>query len=156
MRNKAVQRPGDWVGFTWGDFDGENLDLSQNKTDRALKLPCSPQLLEALHDAKAALPFTPMPSLPILTNTHGHRLTYSGMAQIMVRERKRLGLMTYDLHGLRYRGVMELAWAGCVVDEIMSYCGHSTKSMVIKYAGAARQIMRAQTANDKRRIWTAL
>jgi hypothetical protein len=30
----SVQRPGDWSGFTWGDYDGDSLKLRQNKTDK--------------------------------------------------------------------------------------------------------------------------
>ena len=59
--------------------------------------------------------------------------------------------MAYDQHAMRYRGIMELAWAGCDDDEIMSYSGHTSKAMVIKYAGEARQIMRARQAAEKRR-----
>lgn len=50
----------------------------------------------------------------------------------------------------RYRGVMELAWAGCTDDEISSYSGHATIAMVRKYAGEARQIMLAKSAKKKR------
>jgi len=32
----SVQRPGDRVEFTWGDYDGDNLKLRQNKTDTPL------------------------------------------------------------------------------------------------------------------------
>ncbi|WP_248633284.1 hypothetical protein [Cereibacter changlensis] len=71
---------------------------------------------------------------------------YYYMAQLMLRERKRLGLAAFDQHALRYRGVMELAWAGCDYDEIASYSGHATKAMSRKYAGEARQIMRARQA----------
>ncbi len=78
------------------------------------------------------------------------------MTQVMIKERKRLGLMAHDQHAMRYRGVMELAWAGCDDDEIMSFSGHNTKAMVIKYAGLARQIMRAATAAEKRRLWANL
>jgi hypothetical protein len=53
------------------------------------------------------------------------------MAQIMLDERKRLGLEAYDLHALRYRGVMELAWSKCDDDEIASYSGHSSKDMIL-------------------------
>ena len=77
------------------------------------------------------------------------------MARVMARERTRLDLMAYDLHALRYRGVMELAWSGCDDDEIASYSGHSSKEMIRKYAGIARQIMRARTAAEKRRLWVA-
>ena len=73
------------------------------------------------------------------------------MARIMLAERKRLGLTAFDQHALRYRGVMELATAGCDDDEIASYSGHTTKAMIIKYAGQARQKMRAQQAAAKRR-----
>ena len=73
------------------------------------------------------------------------------MAKIMIAERKRLGLMAFDQHALRYRGVMELAWAECTDDEIASYSGHTTKAMIQKYAGEARQIMTARRAAAKRK-----
>ncbi len=58
-------------------------------------------------------------------------------------ERDRLGLLAYDIHALRYWGVMELAWAGCDDDEIAAYSGHANKDMIRKYAGQARQDLRA-------------
>lgn len=54
-------------------------------------------------------------------------MNYYKIARIMLAERNRLGVQVHDLHALRYRGVMELAWAGCDDDEIMSYSGHKTK-----------------------------
>lgn len=72
------------------------------------------------------------------------------MAEVMLIERQRVDLAAYDLHALRYRGVMELAWAGCDDDEIMSYSGHATKAMARKYTGEARQIIRARQAKEKR------
>ena len=146
----SVQRPGDWLLFAWGDYDGDSLRLRQGKTDKPLILPCTAALKAALDAAKAALPFTPMPNLHIITKQDGGRMTYRRMAELMRAERVRLGLSTYDLHALRYRGVMELAWSGCDDDEIMAYSGHSTKAMVRKYAGEARQIMRARQAREKR------
>ena len=80
-------------------------------------------------------------------------MNYYKIARIMRAERERLGVLEHDLHAMRYRGVMELAWAGCNDDEIMSFSGHTTKKMVIKYAGFARQVMRATTAAEKRRLW---
>lgn len=147
----SVQRPGDWVDFTWGDYDGETLQLRQNKTDVPLRLPCTAQLRAALDRAKAALDFAPHPSRHILTRADGFAMDYYAIARIMVAERKRLGLMAFDQHALRYRGVMELAWAGCDDDEIASYSGHTSKAMIIKYAGEARQIMRARQAAAKRK-----
>jgi integrase len=147
----SVQRPGDWVDFQWGDYDGETLKLRQNKTGKPLLLPCTEALKRALDRAISSLEFTPHPSRHILTRADGSAMDYHAMARVMVRERKRLGLMAFDQHALRYRGVMELAWAGCTDDEIASFSGHTSKAMIIKYAGEARQIMRARQAAAKRR-----
>jgi integrase len=147
----SVQRPGDWVDFTWGDYDGQSLILEQNKTETPLKLPCTNHLRGALDRAKAALPVSPLPSCHILTKADGTPMDYDYMSRIMRKERERLGMLqAFDNHGLRYRGVKELAWAGCDDDEIASYSGHTSRAMIRKYAGEARQEMRARTAHAKR------
>jgi len=134
----SVQRPGDWVGFRWGDYDGDSLSLRQNKTDKALVLPCTDQLKAALDRSKAALGVVPIAARPILIKRVGNPISYRYMADLMLKERKRLRLEAYDLHALRYRGIKELAWAGCDDDEIAAYSGHATKAMIINYAGEAR------------------
>jgi integrase len=146
----TVQRPGDLVGFTWGDWDGDTLFLRQNKTGKPLHLPATAALKAALEEARAAIGAAPHPSRHILTLKDGSRMTYRRMAELFLAERKRLGLEAFDLHALRYRGVMELAWHGCTDEEIEAYSGHATKAMVAKYAGEARQIMRARQAREKR------
>lgn len=140
----SVQRPGDWVKFRWNDYDGECLRVTQGKTGIRLLLPCTDHL-------KAALDSAPKEGMTILTRRDGRPLPYRRMAEMMRAERDRLGLLDYDLHALRYRGVQELTWAGCTDDEIASYSGHMTKAMIAKYAGEARQIMRARQAKEKRR-----
>jgi len=139
----SVQRPNDWTKFRWNDYDGDELKITQGKTGKTMYLPCTANL-------KAALGAAPKNGLAILTLQDGRPLPYRRMAQIMREERQRLGLVAYDLHALRYRGVMELAWAGCKDDEIAGYSGHSSKEMIIKYAGIARQRMRARQARAKR------
>lgn len=145
----TVQRPGDLGRFRWGDFDGEALRLVQGKTDKALRLPVTAELARELATAYALT--TPHPSDPILEGPDGAFMKYRYMAAIMLTERRRLGLeRAFDLHGLRFRGVQELAWAGCSDEEIEAYSGHSSKAMVRHYAGEARQIMRARSAHEKR------
>lgn len=146
----SVQRPGDWVGFRWGDYDGDSLTLRQNKTDKPLVLPCTVHLKSSLERAKRALSAVPIAARPILIKRDGNPIGYRYMADLMLKERRRLGLEAYDLHALRYRGVKELAWAGCDDDEIAAYSGHATKEMIAKYAGEARQQMRALQAREKR------
>ncbi len=146
----SVQRPGDWVGFRWGDYDGDTLILRQNKTGKPLVLPCTEALKDALDRTKAHLGAVPIAARPILIKRDGNPISYRYLADVMLRERKRLGLQAYDLHALRYRGVKELAWAGCDDDEIAAYSGHATKEMIAKYAGEARQEMAARRAREKR------
>lgn len=147
----SVQRPSDWLRFTWGDYDGENLRIMQNKTDKPLVLPCTLKLKGAIDAFKSQLNVTPHPARQIITKADGSRMNYRYMAALMLDERKRLGLVAYDLHAVRYRGVMELAWFGCSDEEIASFSGHSSMAMIRKYAGEARQIMRARQANEKRK-----
>lgn len=141
----TVQRPGDWVDFIWADFDGETLALQQIKTGCNLRLPCTSELRSALLDARERFGGDTAEG-PILRTKSGGKMSYRYMAQIMLAERRRLGLEQFDLHALRYRGIKEGAWAGCTDDEIKSFSGHATDAMVRKYAGEARQIMRARQA----------
>lgn len=146
----SVQRPGDWVGFTWGDYDGDTLKLTQNKTGIKLLLLCTKQLKHQLKIAKKAFSAEPEPTRSILAKADGSAMSYYTMARVMRAERERLGFTEYDLHALRYRGVKELAYAGCDDHEIAAFSGHMTIAMIQKYAGEARQEMRARSANAKR------
>ncbi|WP_299750730.1 tyrosine-type recombinase/integrase [uncultured Boseongicola sp.] len=139
----SVQRPGDWVRFCWSEYNGQSLRIRQGKTGRMLRLPCTETLQHALDDA-------PRVGLTILTRRDGQPMSYRYLAQIMRKERQRLGLLEFDLHALRYRGVMELAWANCTDDEIAAFSGHASIAMIRKYAGEARQEMRARSAAEKR------
>ena len=139
----SVQRPGDWVRFRWSDYDGQSLRVRQGKTGKVLRLPCTETLKHALDSA-------PKIGLTILTRRDGKPMSYRYLAQIMRYERQRLGLLEFDLHALRYRGVMELAWANCTDDEIAAFSGHASIAMIRKYAGEARQEMRARSAAKKR------
>ena len=116
----TVQRPGDWTGFTWGDYDPSGdgtLRLRQSKTEKPLILPCIGTLKTTLDAATAALGQIPIASRPILCRVTGWRMSYRCMADAMLKERRRLGLEALDLHALRYREIKELAWAGCTDEE---------------------------------------
>lgn len=146
----SVQRPSDWLRFTWGDYDGDTLRLRQGKTDKRLILPCTADLKTALERAKLDLGATPIAASPILTQPNGNPMSYFYMAKIVRKERIRLGLEAYDLHALRYCSIKELAWANCTDDEIAAYSGHASTAMITKYVGEAKQEMRARAAREKR------
>lgn len=144
----TVQRPDDWIRLNWEDFDGSAFNLRQQKTGRDLHIPCPAPLIAALERSRPRV-MNLRGKTPILA--HGRkRMTYRQMAALMLTERKRLGVEAHDLHALRYRGVMELAFSGSTDAEIGSISGHMTKEMIEKYAGEARQIMLAKAAIAKR------
>ncbi|WP_339112843.1 hypothetical protein [Thioclava sp. GXIMD2076] len=64
--------------------------------------------------------------------------------------RPEIGAEDYDLHGLRYTACAELGALGLDDDMIMAVSGHTTKAMVAKYAGPARQKARAKIAQSMR------
>lgn len=107
-------------------------------------------LKRALDEEIEILGGKPHPSVKIARGGRGQPLGCSGMAQVLRRERARLGLPEHDQHATRYRRVMERAWAGCSDEEITAYSGHDTKDMVKNYAGIARQRLRAKSAWEKR------
>ena len=144
----TVQRPDDWTRFNWEDFDGASIRLKQGKTGRELVIPLLPATI-AILEANRPKVMNLRGKTPILM-TGRRRMVYRRMAEIMLAERQRLGVEAHDLHALRYRGVMELAFAGCTDEEIGSISGHLSKAMIAKYAGMARQIMLARSAIAKR------
>lgn len=144
----TVQRPDDLTRFDWEHFDGSSIRMTQSKTGVSLVIPCPDQLIAALEVARPKV--RRIGGTPIL-QVGNKRMSYRRMSEIMLAERQRLGLALHDLHALRYRGVQELAWAGCTDEEIKAITGHSTEAMVRHYAGQARQITRAKQANDKRK-----
>lgn len=144
----TVQRPGDWTRYNWEDFDGVSIQMRQGKTGTLLTIPCPDRLIASLHRPTV---LNLKGGTPILTDTRGRRMSQRRMAEIMLAERKRLGMAEHDLHALRYNGVMELARAGCTDDEIAAISGHKSKAMIAKYAGEARQIAHAKLAAKKRK-----
>ena len=115
-----------------------------------LVLPCTNDLKSALEEAKQSLGATPIAARTIRTQPNGNPINYFYMAKVMRKEHVRLGLESYDLHALRYRSIKERVWAGCDDDENAAYSGHATKAMIAKYAGEARQEMRAHQAQKNR------
>ncbi|WP_174539317.1 hypothetical protein [Fertoeibacter niger] len=95
------QRPGNRIGFTRGDHDGQMLKL------RRIKRMCRLPFLAPLRSGRRwmrprrALRLAPMPNRHILTNSYGGPMIYRTMADHMIKERKRLGMMEFDQHALR-------------------------------------------------------
>jgi len=139
------QRIGDVLRMRWSDIAGDAIHVGQGKTGAELWVPFTDRLRETLREA-------PRRGETILTGKRGRPLSYRAAADRMRKLRATIGAgEAHDTHALRYTTTAELAALGCDDDLIMAVTGHRTKAMVAKYAGAARQKVRAIEAQKRRK-----
>lgn len=137
------QRIGDVLKMRWDAIEGTGIAVTQGKTGVKLWVPFTRQL-------RTALDATPKVGLTICAQPNGRPTSYRGAADMVMAVRREIGAQAYDLHGLRYAATAELAALGMDDDHIMAITGHSTKAMIVKYAGPARQRARAATVQVER------
>jgi integrase len=129
------QRGGDVVRMKWEDFDGRRIQVVQEKTGTKLWLNCPKPLLVALKREQRK------------TNReyifhHAYDAPFANAQTLSHAIRNRLEALKiegYTMHGLRKNAGMELAEAGCTVEEIMAVLGHKTPKMALFYCQQARQ-----------------
>lgn len=137
------QRIGDVLRMRWDAIDGDGINVTQGKTGARLWVPFTRHL-------RAILAATPKRGLTICAQENGRPTSYRGAADMVMDVRRKIGAEAFDLHGLRYSAAAELAALGMDDDHIAAVTGHSSKAMVAKYAGAARQKVRAIRAQAER------
>jgi len=138
------QRIGDVLKMRWSDIEGDGINVTQGKTRARLWVPFTPRL-------RAVLSATTKRGVTICAHGRGKPLSYRAAAQRIMAVRKEIGAENYDIHGLRYAAAAEMAAAGCSDELIAAVTGHTTVSMVRKYAGPARQKVRAIEAQERRK-----
>jgi integrase len=139
------QRPGDLVGMEWSHFDGEYMQVRQDKTDTRLTIYCPQRLRTHLSEIKREGKF-------ILPKNLAQPLSYSALEKDFRRVRLGLGekALPYSMHGWRYVAAVELAEAGCSDAEIQSVTGHKALEMVQKYRRSAAQKAMSKQAQQRR------
>jgi integrase len=137
------QRIGDVLRMRWDHVEAGGIHVRQGKTRRPLWVPLTGRLAALLAE-------TPRRGLTILCDDAGRPLRYWQARHAVAAVRAQIGAEAYDIHALRYSTAAELAGLGCSDDLIMAVTGHSTPAMVAKYAGPARQKVRAIRAQEKR------
>lgn len=134
------QRIGDVLLMKWSDLKDGSIHVVQEKTGAKLWIPLTDRLRDYL--ARDVVRHEYIVPGGWRTPLARHSANYA------MRQASPPGC---TIHGLRYTAVYELAMAGCSDEEIASITGHASLAMVRKYAGEARQLMRAKAAQEKRR-----
>lgn len=141
------QRGGDVVNMRWADYDRGTIKVVQEKTGEHVWIAC-PAPLRTMLDGM------PRVSEHIFTNSRGEPFgsstTLSTALRLLLVD---CGITGYSMHGLRKNAGMELALAGCSVDEIKAILGHKSDRMALFYAKQASKVRLAKTGAAK---WDAL
>ena len=144
------QRIGDVLDMKWTDIrpiDGTvGVDLVQNKTGKALWIPLRESLVTLLANTRRRNEY-------ILTNRDATGpWSYRGASQAVMKIRKNIGAIGFDIHSLRYSAACELALSGLDDDTIGAITGQ-TKQTVRHYTKSVRQIADARRAIQARETW---
>jgi integrase len=114
------QRIGDCLAMTWGAYDGEYIDVVQEKTGREVSVYCHSALKAALEAAKAT-----RTGVHIVQGVNGRPIRYGTFQTHMKRIRDGIGLGHLRNHDLRRTAATKLAEAENSIAVIAAVTGHS-------------------------------
>jgi integrase len=140
------QRPGDVLKMLWSDYDGQGIQVVQQKTGAKVWIP-------AHRDLQALLDEIPKRALVILTTVRGRPWKRANYGEVVRAAVQAAGFKGYTLHGLRKNATTRLLEAGCTTAEVQAITGHATIAMVEHYAKAINQRRMGQSAVTKLEQW---
>ncbi len=137
------QRIGDVVKMEWEHFDGEYVEVVQEKTGTRVWIYCPSRLRTFLNNLPRRGRYVIAKNL---TQPVSKR-----RVQFLVQEvREAIEAKKFVIHGWRYNAARELAEAGCSDVEIQSVTGHKTLAMVQKHRAQANQKRLSKSAQSRR------
>jgi integrase len=136
------QRVSDVVKMRWSHFDGEFIEVVQQKTGQYVSIPCHQRLKATLLTLSRAGEF-------ILAGERRESYKAGSVSTLVRRVLNSNGIKGYSVHGLRKNAVQKLAEAGCDVQEIMAITGHRSIAMALHYAKRAERKRLARRAMDR-------
>jgi integrase len=126
----------------WSQFDGEFIEVVQQKTGAPLSIPCHEEL-------RAELENMPRIAETILVGEQGAPLKGDSLSVMVRKALREMGVDGYAIHGVRKNAAVALADAGCSTMEIAAITGHKTLGMVAHYSKRRGQRLHARSAMDK-------
>lgn len=118
------QRISDVLKMTWRDFDGEFVDVAQQKTDKKLAVYCHADLRRELAAA-------PRWGLTIVAGRSGRPVSYNGWRHLFDDRKIVAGVAGLVTHDLRRTAVTRLAEAGNDTPSIGAVTGHSARAIQV-------------------------
>jgi integrase len=139
------QRAEDCCQMRWDQYDGEFIEVIQDKTKEQIWVACPAFLREYLDNL-------PKRGRYIMPKNFKEPLGYNVVFKRFEKVREAAGEICKGLvpHGWRFTAAVALAEAGCSDAEIQSVTGHRTLKMVQKYRAQANQKRLSKQAQAKR------
>jgi len=139
-----VQREGDILDLTWGDWTGDGFKVTQNKTGKRLSLPIHRALASEMRKLRQA-PATHV----LISEATGQPYKEDHFRHEFARIRELAGLPAdLQFRDLRRTGATDLGAHGATDDQIRSVTGHANRGSVAVYVQA--DDMMARSAQLKR------
>lgn len=137
------QRMSDVLKMTWGDIDGSEVKVKQDKTEARVRVYLHPDLVVYLGTLKKGPGRIAVNSRKQPWTVDGFKSSWSAF------KGETAELEGYVFHGLRHTAASRLYEAGCSVEQIMAITGHKTERMVRRYIQGASQAVVAREAIRK-------
>ena len=114
------QRPGDVTQMRWSRYNGETIELVQQKTGKLVAVPCHRNLQRILAVAKVDVN-----SIFILARPSGKPWQRRALSQITMEVLTGAGVADVQVRDLRRTAVVALAEADCTEAQIAAVTGHA-------------------------------
>lgn len=113
------QRPGDVLRMRRNHFDGDTIEVRQQKTGEFVKVPCHRDLRPVIEQAMSG------DSMFLVSRPDGRPFKLNRMREVCAGIRKAAGLDHLQQRDLRRTAVVKLAEADCTTPQIGAITGHS-------------------------------
>ena len=143
------QRPCDVVQMKWGRYNGDTIELVQQKTKKLIAVPCHRNLRRILAVAKANAN-----SVFIVSKTNGRPWSRPKLSKVAIHTiMPAAGIEDLQVRDVRRTAVVALGMAGCTETEIANITGHEiekTRRILETYLPRNVEIARAGIAKWER------
>jgi integrase len=139
MALKTGMRKGEILNLKWKDvdLDHETISVTHTKSKKLRQVPIHPEL-------GGILMALPRRSDHVFCNARGRRWSYDEIARkSFERAKNAAGLPDLTFHALRHNFASELVAKGADLRTVQEYMGHSSLTMLQRYAHVSHGIWRS-------------
>lgn len=129
----TAQRPSDVLAMTWAKYNGDVIQLRQQKTNKLIAVPCHRDLRDLLAEQRRRLTSTGegktvVAAAPTIVAQEGRPLSYPVFNRAWVEICMAAGLENLQARDLRRTACVRMAEAGATEKQIAAVTGHTIET----------------------------